>query len=477
MLAACIVLYLLLTLAIGAWAARRIHSTADFTLAGRSLPAGLVGVTIFATWYGPEFIMGVPGYFVQDGVMGIIADEFGTLLCLLLVAFFFARRLYLMGIVTLSDFFRRRFGARVELATSLIQVLAYFPWIAAQFVALAYLFGAILGTTVPEGIFLGAGIVVVYTYVGGMWAVTLTDLLQSVLIVTGLMIVAAGLLGETGGLAPLLADRPPGFYDFVPERTVAGWSDYLALWMAFGLGAIPSQEIYQRLFSARSATAGRNGVVLSAVLLFVVGGIPLVIGLAAAYLHPDLLADGDGQDLIPAVVMRYAPLPVQVLFFGALISAILSTSSGAMLSPATVIGENLIRPRFRSVTDRQLLRWTRLSVVAVAVVAAGFALNDSHVHGLVVDSTVLLMVCLLAPLTLGLYWPGANTAGAWCAMVAGAVAWFLTDRAGTEVHPTIWGTGASFAALVAGSLAFRRSGGGGATLRAERNRPAHEPLP
>ncbi len=451
-LAASILCYLLITLGIGAWASRRVHSTEDFTLAGRRLSTGLVAVTIFATWYGPEFIMGVPGYFVRDGMLGTITDLFGTLLCLTLVGTLFARRLYRMEIVTLSDFFRHRYGERIEVVTSLVQVLAYFPWIAAQFVALAYLFGAVLGTTVPQGIFLGASIVVVYTYIGGMWAVTLTDLLQSVLIVSGLGLVLSQLVGEIGGLSELLRDRPDNFYDLLPARGLASWSDYLAMWMAFGLGAIPSQEIYQRLFSAHSATAGRNGVLLSGVLLFVVGAVPLLIGLAAAELHPELMADGDGQHLIPAMVREHTSLPIQILFFGALISAILSTSSGAMLSPATVIGENLIRPRMPKLTDRQLLRWTRVSVIGVAAVASAFALNDSHIHGLVVDSAVLLMVCLLAPLTLGLYWKRANTAGAWTAILAGAGFWFLTDRFGTTVDPTIYGTLASFGGMGLGSL-------------------------
>ncbi|MGB3801266.1 MAG: sodium:solute symporter family protein [Lewinella sp.] len=456
LLAACIVLYLLVTLGIGAWASRRIHSSQDFTLAGRQLSTGLVAVTIFATWYGPEFIMGVPGYFVRDGMLGTITDLFGTLLCLTLVGTLFARRLYRMRIVTLSDFFRRRFGERIEVATSLIQVLAYFPWIAAQFVALAYLFGVVLGTSVPQGILLGASIVVIYTYVGGMWAVTLTDLLQSVLIVTGLGLVLSQLVVETGGWTTLLEDRPANFYDLLPAGDLASWSDYLAMWMAFGLGAIPSQEIYQRLFSAHSATAGRNGVLLSGLLLFVVGGIPLLIGLAAAELHPELLSDGDGQNLIPAMVRAYTSLPVQILFFGALISAILSTSSGAMLSPATVIGENLIRPRMPNLTDRQLLWWTRMSVIGVAIVAIVFALNDRHIHSLVVDSTVLLMVCLLAPLTLGLFWKGANTFGAWAGIVLGAGTWFLTDRIETLIAPTIYGTLASFAGVWLGSLLGRR---------------------
>ncbi|PPK85208.1 SSS family transporter [Neolewinella xylanilytica] len=455
MLATCILLYLVFTLGIGAWASRRIHSSQDFTLAGRRLSTGLVGVTIFATWYGPEFIMGVPGYFVEEGVMGTITDQFGTLLCLLLVAGFFARRLYAMGIVTLSDFFRIRFGERVETATSLIQVLSYFPWIAAQFVALAYLFGVVLGTSVPEGILLGATVVVIYTFIGGMWAVTLTDLLQSVLIVAGLGWVLVEVVGETDGILALVTDRPAGFYALLPAPNLAAWSDYLAMWMAFGLGAIPSQEIYQRLFSARSAEQGRGGVVLAGVLLFLIGCLPLVIGLAAVELQPELVAAGDGQSLIPNMVSRYTSLPVRILFFGALISAILSTSSGAMLSPATVIGENLIRPRWKGITDRQLLWWTRMSVVGVAAVACLFALNDSHIHGLVVDSAVLLMVCLLAPLTLGLHWKGATTNGAWAAIGLGAVTWFMTDRFDTVIDPTIYGTLASFAGMGAGSFLGR----------------------
>lgn len=110
MLSISILLYIVATLAIGFWASKRIKTTNDFTLAGKSLPMVLVGVTIFATWFGPEFIMGVPGLFVEEGVQGIIIDQFGTLACLLLVAFFYARQLYRMDIITISDFFKLRYN-------------------------------------------------------------------------------------------------------------------------------------------------------------------------------------------------------------------------------------------------------------------------------------------------------------------------------------------------------------------------------
>ena len=452
MLSISIVLYIAVTLAIGFWASKRIKTTDDFTLAGKSLPMVLVGVTIFATWFGPEFIMGVPGLFVEEGIQGIIIDQFGTLACLLLVAIFYARQLYRMNIVTISDFFKLRYNKSLELASSLIYVYTYFFWIAAQFVALAYLFNSILGISIQNGILLGATIVVLYTYIGGMWAVSLTDMLQSVLIVIGLLIVLMSIIDESGGLAPILTGNPENFYDFFPERGLYNWLDHLALWMTFGIGAIPAQEIYQRVFSAKSEKAGKNGVILSAILLFVIGAIPLVIGLGAAKLHPELLTDGLGQNIIPAMVSQYTSLPVQMLFFGALISAILSTSSGAMLSPATIIGENLIKPYIPNISDKKLLLSTRISVIIVAGISCAFALNDSNIHGLVVDSVVLIMVCLFAPLTFGLYWKKASSFGAWASIIIGGITWFICDRIETRIDPTICGTVASCLAMILGSL-------------------------
>ena len=222
-----IVIYLLLTLAVGFWASRRIKLTEDFTLAGRSLPATVVGVTIFATWFGPELIMGVPTYFIQEGVQGIIIDQFGNFLCLTLVGLFYARRLYRMRIVTINDFFRQRYTPAIETVTSLINVFTYFSWIAAQFVALALLFKTIIGLPLNWGIILGATIVVIYTYIGGMWAVSITDLIQTVLIIAGLLFLLIKLLDITGGITPVLAATPEGFFRLLPEPGIHNWLDYL----------------------------------------------------------------------------------------------------------------------------------------------------------------------------------------------------------------------------------------------------------
>ncbi len=452
MLTISIVVYIAATLAIGFWASKRVKTTNDFTLAGKNLPMVLVGVTIFATWFGPELIMGVPGLFVEEGIQGIIIDLLGSFLCLILVAYFYAKKLYRMNIVTISDFFKIRYGKSLELASSIIQVYTYFFWIAAQFVALAYLFNSILGISIQNGIFLGATIVVIYTYIGGMWAVSITDLLQSVLILIGLMILLVSIIDASGGLTPILADNPEGFYDFFPESGLYNWTDYIAMWMAFGIGAIPAQEIYQRVFSAKSEKAGRKGIILSAFLIIFIGSIPLIIGLGAAKLHPELMGADHGQNLVPAMVTQYTSLPVQMLFFGALISAILSTSSGAMLSPATIIGENLIKPYMPNISDKQLLLSTRISVIAVAGISCLFAFNDSNIHRLVVQSAVLLLVCLFIPLTFGLYWKKASNFGAWTSILIGGISWFICDRLETRIDPRICGVVASSIGMIVGSL-------------------------
>jgi SSS family solute:Na+ symporter len=180
--------------------------------------------------------------------------------------------------------------------------------------------------------------------------------------------------------------------------------------------------------------------------------IPLLVGLGAAYLHPELLGSEFGQNLIPAMVAQYSSLPMQVLFYGALISAILSTSSGAMLAPVTIIGENILRPYLPGLPDKRLLLLTRLSVLIVAAISYYFASSDQSIAGLVVASLSILLVCIVAPFIFGFFWKGASISGAWAAIIVGGVTWLGCYILNTQLHSTIYGFIASCIAMVVGSL-------------------------
>jgi SSS family transporter len=450
-----IIVYLLITLGIGYWASRRIKTSGDFTLAGKSLSTSLVAVTLFATWFGSGAIMGNPGYFIKDGFSAYFTLILTTGICLVIVAFFYVRKLYRLNIVTVNDFFRIKYNKALETTSSVLMVFCYPHWIAAQFVALAYLFNSILGIPIDYGIILGAGIVVFYTYIGGMWAVAYTDMVQTIMILIGLIILLVEILNQTGGITPIFAEKPKSFFKFYPSGGIEEWSSYLALLLAFTAGAIPVQEIYQRVFSARNVGAARNGLLLGGLLLVVVTTIPLIIGLGGTYLNPDLIKNGDYQNVIPALVNSMMGLPVQIIFYGSLISAILSTCSGAMLAPASVIGENLIKPYASQITDKRLLLYTRLSVVLVAGLSCYFAFGDLDIVKLVEASLALILVCLFAPFTFGLFWKKASVGGAWSAMLVGGLTWFTCLMLDTVIDATIYGFVTSCVSMVVGSLVFK----------------------
>lgn len=421
-------------------------------LAGRSLSTSFVGVTIFATWFGSSHIMGYPSEFVENGFLSFFSLIFTGGLCLLVIGLFYARRLHRLNIVTIADFFRIRYNKKVELATSVILIFTYPHWIAAQFVALGFLFQNVLGIPMEYGIILGASIVIFYTYIGGMWAVSYTDMVQSIMILIGLFILLANVLYETEGIAPLFADKPQRFFNIFPEGGFMDWSDYATVVLAFLIGTIPAQEIYQRVFSAKSERAAANGVFLGAILMVIIPTIPLVIALAGAHLHPELMEIDSGQNIIPSMVSLHAGPIVQILFYGALISAILSTSSGALLAPSTVIGENLLRPNIPNLSDKRLLFYTRLSVIAVAALSCYFAYTNTNIVDLVVASLSLLLVCVFAPFTFGLFWKRSSVFGAWSAIIIGGLTWLFCYFYETRIDSTVYGTLASCIAMIVGSL-------------------------
>lgn len=450
--------YLLVTLGIGFWASKRIKTSGDFALAGKSLSTLLVGVTLFATWFGSSQIMGNPGYFIVDGFSSYITLVVSGGICLFIVGQFYARKLYRMNIVTINDFFRIRYNKKLEVASSVLMVLAYPHWIAAQFVALAYLFNVVMGIPFNYGILLGASIVVFYTYIGGMWAVAYTDMVQSIMILLGLVILLYQVLSKTGGIVPIFASQPSEFFSIFPRDGLDAWSEYIALLLAFIAGAIPVQEIYQRVFSAKNEQTARKGLFLGAVLMVLIPSIPLVIGLGGVYLYPDLMSNDNSQDIIPSLVKVMTSVPVQILFYGAMISAILSTSSGAMLAPATVVGENLIKPYAKNLSDKHLLFYTRMSVILVAIISCYFAFDDSDIVGLVAASLSLILVCLFAPFTFGLFWKKASVIGAWAAIIMGGLTWFFCYMYETRIDPTIYGTVISCLGMILGSIIFPDKG-------------------
>ena len=444
-------LYLLSNIAVGAWAARKVHSTQDFVVAGRSLPLVLAASATFATWFGSETIMGAPATFVEGGVLAIIEEPFGSALCLFLVGAFFARPLYRLNITTFSDYFRMRFGRSAELLSALIMIPSYFSWIAAQFIAIGIVLEVVTGIPREVGIIVSAVIVAIYTMLGGMWSISVTDFFHNIIIVIALLVLAIMLWEPVGGLGAIQARMPDGFFRFIPHGTFKGVVEYAAAWMTIGLGSIPQQDIFQRVMSAKSERTTVQASYLASFLYLTVAMLPLFIGLSARLLHPDLPVDN--QMIIPNMVLRHGNLFLQILFFGALTSAILSVSSGAILAPATVFGENIVKFFRPDLSDHSLLRIIRLAIMVITALCVLMCMTrDMSIFDLVGESSAFSLVSLFIPLSAGIYWQRANLTGCILAMSLGLTVWLICLLIKTEFPPMLWGLMASITGMIAGSF-------------------------
>ncbi|RFS14095.1 sodium:solute symporter family protein [Emticicia sp. C21] len=453
MLLTFIVLYLLGTVFIGWFASRFVKTADDFAIAGRKMPTYVVASGLFATWFGSETVMGASSEFMENGLIGVIEDPFGASLCLLLIGLFFARPLYKLNILTFSDYFSIRYNKNVEWISALFLIPSYFSWIAAQLVALAIVLQAVAGIPFIYGILICASVVVFYTYVGGMWSVAVTDTVQTAIIIVGMLILMVELVTEIGGWGQMVARTPPDFFRFIPkEHSVTSWVTYFGAWITIGWGSIPQQDVFQRVLSAKSEKVAVRGAYWSAFMYLSIACMPLVIALCGSLLYPDIKV-GDTQMTIPFLVLHHSGLGMQILFFGALLSAILSTCSGAILAPATVVGENLLRPLYgEKISDKRLLQIMRLSVIGITIISVGLSLYKSEIYELVGESSSLSLVALFTPLVAGLYWKRATALGAVCSMVGGTSVWLYLEFYPTEIPGMIWGLLASITGMIVGSL-------------------------
>ena len=337
-------------------------------------------------------------------------------------------------------------------------VPSYFGWIAAQLVAMGILFQVVAGIPTYVGIWIGTAVVLVYTYVGGLWAISITDFIQTVVIVFGLLFLAFDLGAEAGGISAVIDRTPEGFFRAIPEPTFDGVIHYFAAWITIGLGSIPQQDVFQRVMAARSEKVAVRASFIGAGMYLSIGFIPLFIGLCTIQVYPTLLDTiPDAQLMLPTVVLEHAGIGLQILFFGALLSAIMSTTSGAILAPATILAENIIKPRWKIQDDQVLLRVLRGSVVVVAVASTIMASMKTNIYDLVALSSVLSLVSLLVPLMAGLYWKKATELGATLSIILGMLAWLVFEYVPTAIPSLLLGFLGSLLGQIIGDQIAARS--------------------
>jgi len=458
-----VILYLLFSVGIGLYASTRVHNSKDFVVAGRHLPLPMVTATVFATWFGAETVLGISATFVQEGLSGVVADPFGASMCLILAGLFFAPLLYRMNLLTIGDFYRVRFNRTVELIMTVFIMISYLGWVSAQVVALGLVFNIVSGDAVSQetGMVIGISVVLAYTIFGGMWSVALLDFVQMTVIMTALLLIAVLISGETGGVANVVGQaHASGKLKFFPEGGgMEAWIPFIGAGITMMLGSIPQQDVFQRMTSAKTEKIAVSGSVLGGVLYFCFAFIPMFLAYSATLIDPEYfnkLIESDSQMVLPNLILNHTPLIAQVLFFGALLSAIMSTASATLLAPSVMFTENILKHiALKHMSDQQMLRTMRVILVTFGLFVLWFAMNsESSIFHMVEDAYKVTLVGAFVPLVFGLYWKRASNQGALLSILLGVTAWLSMEFFGPETYwpPQLVGLLFSISGMLIGSM-------------------------
>lgn len=452
-----VLVYAVIMILIGVYAARKVKNSEDYVLAGRSLPFYMALSTVFATWFGSESILGAGSKFAEGGFSNVLEDPFGAGLCLIIAGIFFNRKLYRLQFLTIGDYFKSRYNTIIALFLSSVIIVSYFGWVAAQFLAL----GVVLHTIIPAfsittWVVISAIIVSIYTVLGGMVSVALHDTVQSAIVIIGLIVILVSVLPLVGGVSGFMDIIPEGHLDIFPTSdSMLAWVVFFTALMTQGFGSIPQQDIYQRAMSARNERESMWASIIGGLLYFTIVMIPIAIATIARHLYPDVLAM-DSQLLIPKLISEHTSAGLQILFFGALISAILSTASGALLAPATLLAENVIKPFFKEMGDRLRMMIIQVGVGIVAFGGVILAYNpDAHIYELVGSAYSVTLVAGFIPLAFGLYSSKVNSFGALVSIIAGITSWLIAGEMETSIPPTFIGFMFSLVGILIGSYVGR----------------------
>lgn len=408
---------------------RKSETTDDVMLAGRSLPLGLAIFTMSATWVGGGFINGTAEYTATAGLVWVQAP-WGYALSLMIGGLFFAGKMRRAGYRTMLDPLTERFGKKMTGLLFLPALTGELFWTAAILTALGTTFGTVLGLATTPAIVISAIIAIAYTAIGGLWAVALTDVLQMILLLAGLLLIVPYGMSAVGGWDvawEAYQQKHGAAASLLPSREALGdyywnWWDYAFLLI---LGGIPWQVYFQRVLSAKTEKVAKWLSIVAgfvcllaaapAVIIGVVGGVADWNGLG-------LEAPPDAASTLPYVV-RYLTNPwVATIGLGAIAAAVMSSVDSSILSAASMSGWNIYRPLVRPEIDsKQLGKIIKRCIWIIGTAATLLALQITSVYELWFLCSDFVYCLLFPALVCALFDPQANTKGALAGFVMAAV--------------------------------------------------------
>lgn len=468
--------YMLAMLLIGLYCSKKIKDMDDFIVAGRRLGFWVATATMVATQFGAGSCMGVAAQVYDTNVRDVIADPIAMSVCLLLASWFIVGKLRQGRYTTVPDILQDRYGKPAGVFSSIFMLPVYIGWTGAQMIG----FGTLVHILLPQvslmsGILIGGGIVLAYTLFGGMWAVTMTDVVQVCIMIVGLFLIVPGMFHEAGGFREIVLNQKE-MISILPEAG-GGFGNhvyYLGTWIIMGLGCMVGQELIQRSSAAKDEATAKSSCFISGFIYFFIGCLSISIGLAAKILFPKWGFDPSQfsnleNEVLPRMaihILGNMNVFLLAVFVCALMAAIMSSSDSSLLATSTLFVRNVLLPICPNISLRRQLLVTRCVTLIALIFSVWLALSVDSIYGLMVNSWSSLLVIVVMPCIGAMYVKCSGKIACWSCMLTGAVVWlgYVTYHARQipESFPALLNseafdyhlTNGSVYGFVAGILAF-----------------------
>jgi len=420
-----VVIYLLAMLFIGWYSSTRITSNTDFMVAGRRLGPLLMAGTLAATEIGGGSSLGV----VQQGMEnhGISSAWYIiTMGFAFVILTFLAPKFRAATVKTVPEYFRRRYGKSAGLITAIIMVLPLIGLTAGQFIASSVILSTMLGISYQTAVIIVAVVVTIYSVMGGLWSVTMTDFIQVFLIVIGMIIAVPFAINMAGDWSNVVANVPAETFDmfkgYSPMAVVSLTVMYVA---TFTVG----QEAVSRYYAARDGKAAVQGSILAAIVNFIYAFIPAVLGIITLALinmgrfSADQFADVGARYALPVLAIEAMPAVICGLLFAGIISATMSSADSDLLGAGSIFANDIYRAVLKpNASSEEVMKVTRWVMIIVGVASMFIALfNTSSIVNLLMFCFTLRAAGAFFPYVLGHYWKGASLGGTIASLISGSI--------------------------------------------------------
>lgn len=444
-----VALYALGMLGLGWWGMKRARNREDYLVAGRRLGPGMYLGTLSAVVLGGASTVGTVKLGYTYGLSGLwLCASLG--LGLIVLSLILAKPLMKLKLYTVTQVLERRYTPAAKLISSIIMFAYDLMLAVTSTIGIGTVLSVIFGMPAWQAVVIGGIVVVIYSTIGGMWSLTLTDIVQFLIMTVGMVALLLPLtFHSVGGWDALLEKAPEASFSL----TAIGWDTIITYFIIYFLGILIGQDIWQRVFTARTSGVARSAGTFAGIYCILYGMIGALVGIAASILLPNL---DDANNAFAAIAQLALPDGIRGLIIAAAMAAMMSTSSAGMLASSTLLTQDIL-PALRGGREFDDVKINRLCTGLIGVVSVIIAINVSDVIGALTVAYNLLVGGMLIPMLGALFWKRSTTTGAIASMLAGCagVIGFMIKDGLLANSPIYAGLALGMIAFVAGSLLTR----------------------